>query len=122
MFYNNVVQVIVITGFILHLDFGDRKMSIQRSLGNDGDQHVSDYLKRMQTENPSFFYAIQCDCEQSNRNIFWVDPSFRMNYSYFGDTVRLNTSYVAHQFRVPLISIPGLNHHGQPVLFGCGLL
>ncbi|CAH1433459.1 unnamed protein product [Lactuca virosa] len=109
-------------GFILHPDSGDRQMSIRRGLGSDGDQHVIDYLKRMQTENPSFFYAIQCDGEQSNRNIFWVDSSFRMNYSYFGDTVRLNTSYVAHQFRVPLISITGLNHHGQPVLFGCGLL
>nr|KAJ0187577.1 hypothetical protein LSAT_V11C900492390 [Lactuca sativa] len=68
-------------------------MSIQRSLGNDGDHHVNDYLKQMQTENPSFFYAIQCDSEQYNRNIFWVDPSFRMNYSYFSDIVKLNTSY-----------------------------
>lgn len=99
----------------------DRQMSI-RSSPVSCDQHVIDYLKQMQAENPSFFYAIQCDGEQSNRNIFWVDSSFRMNYSYFGDTVRLNTSYTAHHFRVPLISITGLNHHGQPVLFGCGLL
>ncbi|KAL4572764.1 hypothetical protein LXL04_019547 [Taraxacum kok-saghyz] len=99
-------------------------MIIGRSMGSGGgDQHVViDYLKQMQAENPSFFYAIQCDGEQSNPNIFWADSSFRMNYSYFGDTVRLNTSYITHHFRVPLISITGLNHHGQPVLFGCGLL
>lgn len=87
-----------------------------------GDQHVVDYLQRMQAENPSFFYAIECNGEQSHGNIFWVDPTFRMNYNHFGDTVRLDTSYRAHGYRVPLVSITGLNHHGQPILFGCALI
>ncbi|XP_024958683.1 protein FAR1-RELATED SEQUENCE 9 isoform X2 [Cynara cardunculus var. scolymus] len=92
--------------------------SRHRTLGSG----VLDYLKRMQAENPSFFYAIQCDGEQSNGNVFWADSTFRMNYNYFGDTVRLDTSYRANHYRVPLVSITGLNHHGQPILFGCGLL
>ncbi|KAK9055160.1 hypothetical protein SSX86_026242 [Deinandra increscens subsp. villosa] len=93
-------------------------MSINSRLGGD-DEHLVDYLKQKQTENPSFFYATG---EQSNGNIFWVDPTFRTNYNYFGDTVRLDTSYKAHHHMPPLVSITGLNHHGQPILFGCGLL
>ncbi|XP_010270590.1 PREDICTED: protein FAR1-RELATED SEQUENCE 5-like [Nelumbo nucifera] len=94
--------------------------SRQRSLGSGG-QHVLDYLKRMQAENPSFFYAIQGD-ELSTGNIFWADASSRMNYSYFGDTVTFDTTYRTNRYRVPFAPFTGLNHHGQPVLFGCALL
>ncbi|KAF5756200.1 putative Zinc finger, SWIM-type, MULE transposase domain, FHY3/FAR1 family [Helianthus annuus] len=85
-------------------------------LGSGGDGHLVDYLRRKQAENPSFFYL------QSNGNMFWADSTFRINYNYFGDTVRLDTSYKAHHYMLPLVSITGLNHHAQPVLFGCALL
>lgn len=93
----------------------------QRNLGGGG-QHVLDYLKRMQAENPSFFYAVQGDNEHSSGNIFWADSASRMNYNYFGDTVRLDTSYRANHYKVPFATFSGLNHHGQPILFGCALL
>nr|XP_043612944.1 protein FAR1-RELATED SEQUENCE 9 [Erigeron canadensis] len=89
------------------------------------DQHFVNYLKRLQAQNPGFFLAIEYDSDgngNGNGNIFWADSSFRMNYSFFGDSVRLDTSYRVHDYSVPLVSITGLNHHGQPVLFGCGLL
>ncbi|XP_052197715.1 protein FAR1-RELATED SEQUENCE 9-like [Diospyros lotus] len=92
-----------------------------RNLGG-GVHHVLDYLKRMQAENPAFFYAIQADNEHSTGNIFWADANCRMNYNYFGDTVRLDTTYRRNHFRVPFASFTGLNHHGQPVLFGSALL
>lgn len=95
--------------------------SRQRTLGNGG-QHVLDYLKRMQAENPAFFYAIQGDSEHSMGNIFWADATSRMNYNYFGDAVRFDSSYRTNRFRVPFAAFTGLNHHGQPVLFGCALL
>lgn len=86
-------------------------------MSHDDQQHFIDYLKRMQSENPSFFYAID------GNNIFWADSSSRMNYNYFGDTIRLDTSsYRVRDYRLPLVSIIGINHHHQPVLFGCGLL
>lgn len=96
--------------------------SRQRTLGG-GLQHVLDYLKRMQAENPAFFYAVQSDTEQqSTANIFWADPASRMNYNYFGDAVTFDTSYKINKYRVPFAAFTGLNHHGQPVLFGCALL
>ncbi|CAN6554417.1 unnamed protein product [Malus baccata var. baccata] len=93
----------------------------QRTLGG-GVQHVLDYLKRMQADNPAFIYAVQSDSDHSNGNIFWVDATARMNYTYFGDAVIFDTSYRINRYRVPFASFSGFNHHGQPVLFGCALI
>ncbi|XP_059654102.1 protein FAR1-RELATED SEQUENCE 9 isoform X2 [Cornus florida] len=95
--------------------------SRQRTIGGAG-QHVLDYLKRMQTENPAFFYAIQGDNDHSIGNIFWADATSRMNYGHFGDTVRFDTIYRTNHYRVPFAAFTGINHHGQPVLFGCALI
>ncbi|KAI4297868.1 hypothetical protein L6164_037729 [Bauhinia variegata] len=92
-----------------------------RSLGG-GAHHLLDYLKRMQAENPGFFYAVQGENDHSGGNIFWVDATCRMNYSNFGDTVVLDTSYRINRYRVPFAFFTGFNHHGQPVLFGCALI
>ncbi|KAG5526626.1 hypothetical protein RHGRI_032783 [Rhododendron griersonianum] len=88
-----------------------------RTLGGGGQQML-DYLKRMQAENPAFFYAFQGD----NINIFWADETSRMNYNYFGDTVKLDMFYMMNNYKVPFAAFTGLNHHRQPVLFGCALL
>ncbi|KAG2390608.1 hypothetical protein LR48_Vigan338s000200 [Vigna angularis] len=96
-------------------------ISRQRTLGGGG-HHVLDYLKRMQAENHSFFYAVQDDDDLSCGNIFWADATSRTNYSYFGDAVIFDTTYKTNRCRVPFASFTGLNHHGQPVLFGCALI
>lgn len=88
---------------------------IHRAIGGQGE-HVLEYMKRMQAENPAFYYAVH------DENIFWVDPISRINYTHFGDTVRFDTTYRSQQFNLPFVTFTGLNHHGQPVLFGCGLL
>ncbi|OMP12327.1 hypothetical protein COLO4_03304 [Corchorus olitorius] len=95
--------------------------SRQRTLGSGG-QVVFDYLKRMQTEDPAFFCAVQGDFGNSNGNIFWADAHSRMNYNHFGDTVTFDTTYRTNRYRVPFAPFTGWNHHGQPVLFGCALL
>lgn len=92
----------------------------QRNLGA-GVQYLLDYLKRMQAENPSFFYAIEGDNEQCG-NVFWADATSRANFSYFGDTVRVDTSYRTNRSKIPFVTFTGINHHAQPVLFGCALL
>lgn len=95
--------------------------SRQRTLGSGG-QVVIDNLKQMQAEDPSFFCAFQGDFENTTGNIFWADANSRMNYSYFGDTVTFDTTYRMNRYRIPFAPFTGLNHHGQPVLFGCALL
>ncbi|XP_054778598.1 protein FAR1-RELATED SEQUENCE 9 isoform X1 [Prosopis cineraria] len=93
----------------------------QRPFGG-GSHYVLDYLKRMQAENSAFFYKVQVDNDHAGGNIFWVDGTCRMNYSYFGDAVILDTTYKTKRYKVPFASFTGFNHHGQPVLFGCALI
>ncbi|KAF8013267.1 hypothetical protein BT93_I1195 [Corymbia citriodora subsp. variegata] len=93
----------------------------ERALGVGG-QHVLDYLKRMQAENPAFFYSVEDDNDQSGGSIFWADETAGTNYKHFGDAVTFNTTYRTNGHKVPFASFTGLNHHGQPVLFGCALI
>ncbi|XP_071932275.1 protein FAR1-RELATED SEQUENCE 5-like isoform X2 [Coffea arabica] len=93
----------------------------QRSL--EGDiQLLLDCLRQMQAENPNFFYAVQGEEDHSTGNVFWADPKARANYTYFGDTVTFDTTYRSNRYRLPFAPFTGVNHHGQPVLFGCAFL
>ncbi|XP_031106060.1 protein FAR1-RELATED SEQUENCE 5 [Ipomoea triloba] len=93
----------------------------QRSLEGD-TQLLLDYLRQMHAENPDFFYAVQGDEDQCTGNVFWADHKARANYNYFGDTVTFDTTYRSNRYRLPFAPFTGINHHGQPVLFGCAFL
>lgn len=116
-------------GAISNIGFTERdcrnymRSSRQRTLGGD-TQILLDYLKSKQAENPSFFYAVQLQGDEDHcmSNIFWVDSKARTNYTYFGDTVTFDTAYRSNRYRLPFAPFTGVNHHGQPVLFGCALL
>lgn len=114
-------------GGITNIGFTERdcrnymKSSRQRTLGGD-TQILLDYLRQKQSENPSFFYAVQGDEERFMSNIFWADAKARANYTYFGDTVTFDTTYRSNRYRLPFAPFTGVSHHGQPVLFGCALL
>lgn len=100
-------------------------MRNNRHRNMEGDiQLLIDYLKQMHLENPDFFYAVQGDDDhdQSARNVFWADANARMNYTYFGDTVTFDTTYRSNRYRLPFAPFTGVNHHGQPVLFGCAFM
>lgn len=89
----------------------------------EGDlQMLLDYLSHMQAQNPAFFYAVQGDEDQCIGNVFWADPKAIANYNYFGDTVTFDTTYRSNRYRLPFAPFTGVNHHGQPVLFGCSFL
>ncbi|KAL0370985.1 UNVERIFIED_CONTAM: protein FAR1-RELATED SEQUENCE 3 [Sesamum angustifolium] len=49
---------------------------IRRTLGRDA-QNLLDYFKKMQAENPGFYYAIQLDEENRMANAFWADARSR---------------------------------------------
>ncbi|KAI4308314.1 hypothetical protein L6164_031400 [Bauhinia variegata] len=93
----------------------------KRTLGRDA-QNLLEYFKKMQAENPGFFYAIQLDEDGRMSNVFWADARSRTAYSHFGDTVTLDTTFRVNQYIVPYAPFTGVNHHGQMILFGCALL
>ncbi|KAM1369500.1 hypothetical protein ACFX2I_039981 [Malus domestica] len=98
-----------------------RPCSRKRTLGQDA-QNLLNYFKKMQAENPGFFYAIQLDDENRMTNVFWVDARSRTAYNHFGDAVIFDTMYRPNHYQVPFAPFTGVNHHGQKVLFGCALL
>lgn len=95
--------------------------SRRRGLGRDAHSLLT-YFRKMQAENPGFYYAIQLDDENRMTNVFWADARSRSAYSHFGDAVTFDTMYRPNQFQVPFAPFTGVNNHGQTVLFGCALL
>ncbi|XP_021892550.1 protein FAR1-RELATED SEQUENCE 3 isoform X1 [Carica papaya] len=103
------------------MNYSIRSAARKRPLGRDA-QNLLDYFKKMQAENPGFFYAIQLDEDNRMANVFWADARSRAAYSHFGDAVSLDTMYRMSQYRVPFAPFTGVNHHGQTILFACALL
>ncbi|EOA16058.1 hypothetical protein CARUB_v10004190mg [Capsella rubella] len=89
----------------------------------DGDvERLLNFFTDMQVENPFFFYSINLSEEQILRNVFWVDAKGRLDYSWFCDVVSIDTTFIRNEYKLPLIVFTGVNHHGQFLLLGCGLL
>ncbi|GMP41800.1 hypothetical protein CsSME_00011773 [Camellia sinensis var. sinensis] len=44
---------------------------------------VLQYFRKKTVENPSFYYAVQLDCEGQITNIFWADAQMIMDYAQF---------------------------------------
>ena len=89
----------------------------------EGDaQAVLNYFTRLQLMDPNFFYVVDLNEKGCLRNLFWTDARARVAYGYFGDVVAVDTTCLTNKYEVPLVSFVGVNHHGQSVLLGCGLL
>ncbi|KAJ6830156.1 protein FAR1-RELATED SEQUENCE 5-like [Iris pallida] len=96
----------------------------QSGLGAGGGvaQSLLEYFKKLQTENPAFFYAIQLDRNNCVANVFWADAKARMAYSYFGDTVIFDMTCKKNKRVVPFATFTGVNHHRQVIVFGCAFM
>ncbi|XP_038679498.1 protein FAR1-RELATED SEQUENCE 3-like [Tripterygium wilfordii] len=103
------------------MNFVVRPFAPKRTFGRDA-QNLLDYFKKMQAENPGFFYAIQLDEDNCMANVFWADARSRAAYRHFGDAVTLDTRCIVNRYRVPFAPFTGVNHHGQSILFGCAIL
>ncbi|XP_019425161.1 PREDICTED: protein FAR1-RELATED SEQUENCE 4-like [Lupinus angustifolius] len=104
-------------------DCGNDLQKERHLIGRGGDSEaLQNYLMRMQEKDSKFFYAIDWDDFFRVRNVFWADGRSRATYESFGDVVTVDTTYLSDRYKVPLATFVGVNHHGQSVLFGCGLL
>ncbi|XP_026386411.1 protein FAR1-RELATED SEQUENCE 6-like isoform X1 [Papaver somniferum] len=83
---------------------------------------ILDYLMKMKSQDANFFYAIDLDKQGRLRNVFWADARSRSSYEEFGDVIKFDTTYLANRYVIPFTPFVGVNHHGQPILFGCALV
>ncbi|XP_071695688.1 protein FAR-RED IMPAIRED RESPONSE 1-like [Rutidosis leptorrhynchoides] len=70
----------------------------------------------------NFFYAWELDDENRLKSLFWADARCRAAYEEFGDVITFDTTYLTNKYHMPLAPFVGVNHHGQSVLLGCGLV
>ncbi|XP_042950292.1 protein FAR1-RELATED SEQUENCE 5-like [Carya illinoinensis] len=76
----------------------------------------------MQYKNPRFFALMDLDDEGRLKNVFRADPRSRAAYQYFGDVVTFDTTYLTNRYGMPFALFVGVNHHGQSILLGAGLI
>uniref|UniRef100_A0A7N1A7R7 Protein FAR1-RELATED SEQUENCE n=2 Tax=Kalanchoe fedtschenkoi TaxID=63787 RepID=A0A7N1A7R7_KALFE len=89
----------------------------------EGDARaVHDFFRRSQLNDPQFFYAMDHNEKGTLRNVFWADGRCRGAFKYFHDVVAIDTTCLTRKYAVPLVVFVGTNHHGQLIIFGCGLL
>ncbi|VFQ81564.1 unnamed protein product [Cuscuta campestris] len=83
---------------------------------------IQGYFNKMQAKNDGFFFSMDVDEESRLRNVFWVDNRCRQCYKSFGDVVTFDTTYLTNKYELRFAPFVGVNHHGQSVLLGCGLI
>ncbi|XP_074577479.1 protein FAR-RED IMPAIRED RESPONSE 1-like [Curcuma longa] len=91
-------------------------------LGHGDAKALNNYFCRMQSRNSDFFYTIDVDEDCRIRNIFWADARCRASYEYFSDVITFDTTYLTNSYDMPFAPFVGVNHHGESVLLGCGLI
>ncbi|KAG6714781.1 hypothetical protein I3842_05G219200 [Carya illinoinensis] len=91
-------------------------------LSVEGVEALRNYFIKMQEKNDKFYYVIDVDNESQLRNVFWADARSRAAYDSFGDVITFDTTYLNNAYRMSFAPFMGVNHHGQLILFGCGLI
>ncbi|XP_042457631.1 protein FAR-RED IMPAIRED RESPONSE 1-like [Zingiber officinale] len=91
-------------------------------LGNGDAEALNNYFCRMQSRNSNFFYVIDVDEDSRIRNIFWADARCRAACDSFSDVVTFDTTYLTNSYDMPFAPFVGVNHHGESILLGCGLI
>ena len=105
------------------LDARNHIQSMRRlRLGVGDAESVALYFHRMQQQNSNFYYAIDLDEDGRMRNLFWADARSRATYKAFGDVVSFDTTYITNKYDMSFALFVGVNHHGQSILLGCGLV
>lgn len=124
----NFTSLIVEAGGYHNLTFGEKDCrnyldkARRLGLGRGDAEAILKYFDRMRTKNANFWYDIDLNDDGRLRNAFWADVRSRGSYDSFGDIVMFDTTYLTNQYDIPFAPFVGVNHHGQPILFSCGLL
>ncbi|XP_058210670.1 protein FAR-RED IMPAIRED RESPONSE 1-like [Rhododendron vialii] len=96
---------------------------VRRSLVKEGDaEAMHNYFMKMKADNSDFFFAMDLDDNGRLRNVFWADARSRAACKEFGDVVTFDTTYLVNRYNMPFAPFVGVNHHGQSILLGCGLI
>ncbi|XP_021859813.2 protein FAR-RED IMPAIRED RESPONSE 1-like [Spinacia oleracea] len=89
----------------------------------DGDAvAMINYLDKMTKDNQNFFHLHRLDKTGKLKDVMCVDARSRAAYQYFGDVVCFDSTYLTNKYELPFSNFVGVNHHGQTILLGWGLV
>ncbi|XP_014492205.1 protein FAR-RED IMPAIRED RESPONSE 1-like [Vigna radiata var. radiata] len=95
----------------------------RRSVCKEGDgQALLRHFSKIRDLNNDFFYDLQMDEGNRITSVFWADAKSRASCEEFSDVVSFYTTYLTNKYDMPFAPFVGVNHHGQSILLGCGLL
>ncbi|KAI3960200.1 hypothetical protein MKW98_016924 [Papaver atlanticum] len=104
-------------------DSGNMIEQLRRLQLCKGDaQALMTFFSKMVAENIGFYFDVELNHEDRPKNVFWADGRSREVYKEFGEVVMFDTTCLANKYDLPFISFVGVNHHGQSLLLGCGLI
>nr|XP_043630442.1 protein FAR1-RELATED SEQUENCE 8-like [Erigeron canadensis] len=96
---------------------------VKRLKFGEGDaEAIQSYFTKVQSSDRNFFYTWKLDDENRLKSLFWADARCRAAYEEFGDVVTFDTTYLTNEYEMPMAPFVGVNHHGQSILLGCGLI
>nr|GEV13192.1 hypothetical protein [Tanacetum cinerariifolium] len=96
---------------------------VKRLTFGEGDaESIQGYFMKVQSTDREFFYAWDLDEENRLKSLFWADARYRAAYEELGDVVTFDTTYLTNKYEMPMAPFVGVNHHGQSILLGCGLI
>uniref|UniRef100_A0A8I6YBD9 Protein FAR1-RELATED SEQUENCE n=1 Tax=Hordeum vulgare subsp. vulgare TaxID=112509 RepID=A0A8I6YBD9_HORVV len=124
----NFGSLVIQAGGYDKLEFGEKECrnylhETRRLKLGAGDAHaVYQYFLRMQSKDPNFFHLMDVAEDGRLRNVFWADARSRAAYESYSDVITFDTTYLTNKYSMPFAPFVGVNHHGESVLLGCGLL
>ncbi|KAL4396904.1 hypothetical protein AHAS_Ahas01G0138500 [Arachis hypogaea] len=89
----------------------------------DGNANIAISYLRGKAGNDSFFFG-KYTLSNENRleNLFWDDGTSRIDYECFGHVLTFDLTYNRNVYNKPHVIFSSSNHHGQTIIFGCGIL
>ncbi|XP_039771617.1 protein FAR1-RELATED SEQUENCE 5-like [Panicum virgatum] len=103
---------------VSNLEQFDRLMKTE----NTDIECALEHLRRLQKEQPGFYYAIKTDGDNTVRSIFWTDAQARLDYALYGDFISFYTSYTTIEYDMLFALVIGMNGYSKTTVFGWALL
>ncbi|KAL2531149.1 Protein FAR1-RELATED SEQUENCE [Abeliophyllum distichum] len=103
-------------------DLRNHERNIQEELKGHDVETLIEYFSFEKEKSPNFYFDYDTDLDNKLVHYFWADSESCRSYAFFYDAAIFDTTYNTNKYSMIFAPFVGLNHHGQTVLFGCGLL
>ncbi|XP_050378184.1 protein FAR1-RELATED SEQUENCE 5-like [Argentina anserina] len=103
-------------------DLRNDERNLREELKGHDATMLLEYFESEKEKKPSFYFQVDRDENNRMKRCFWADPTSKKSYYFFNDVVVFDTMYNTNKYNMIFAPITGVNHHGQTIVFGCGLL